>query len=86
MDIHIRSLYKTSVQAQSCYFDSHFLSMILARVFDNCNQGHDLLQREGNELPPLENVGGCGLQVLYGAFKTAFQAMYWWLDKILKAM
>ena len=65
--------------------------MILARVFDNCNQGHDLLQRdslqrEGNELPPLENVGGCGLQVLYGAFKTAFQAMYWWLDKILKAM
>ena len=56
--------------------------MILARVFDNCNQGHDLLQRdslqrEGNELPPLENVGGCGMQVLYGAFKTAFQAMYW---------
>ena len=32
------------------------------------------LQREGDELPPLENVGSCGLHVLHGAFKTAFQA------------
>ena len=44
------------------------------------------LQCEGDELPPLENVGSCGLHMLHGAFKTAFQATDWSLDKILKAM
>ena len=44
------------------------------------------LQHEGYELPPLENVGSCGLHMLHGAFKTAFQATDWSLDKILKTM
>ena len=44
------------------------------------------LQCEEYELPPLENVGSYGLQVLHGAFKTVFQATDWSLDKILKAM
>ena len=38
------------------------------------------LQREGDELPPLENVGSCGLHLLHGAFKTAFQDTDWSLD------
>ena len=44
------------------------------------------LQCEWDELPALENVGSCGLQVLHGAFKTTFQATDWALGKILKAM
>ena len=44
------------------------------------------LQRDGDELLPLENVGRCELHVLHGALKTAFQDTDWSLDKILKAM
>ena len=43
-------------------------------------------QRSENEFPSLINIGSCGLHVVHGAFRTGFQSVDWYLQKILKAI
>ena len=43
-------------------------------------------ERSENEFPSVINIGSCGLHVVHGAFRTGFQSVDWYLQKILKAI
>ena len=42
--------------------------------------------RKRDQLPAVEDIGGCSLLIVSGAFQNGIKATSWDLDKILKAM
>ena len=100
IDNQLRFWNESSVQAKTRYFDSQFLlrpsannllEPLTAAIKDLSQEKLIQLSIDGPStnwfvLDKVVKLGCCGLHVLHGAFKAAFQATDLSLDKILKAM